>query len=450
MTEIQKDEEEDLIEDEEELILKRGYQKIRSETANPTIETLYRNHQNNELILHPPYQRNFVWNKSKASNLIESLLLDIPIPPIYTSDNGEFEEVIDGQQRLKSIFSFIEGKFPVTNEDFKLSKLKILSELSGKKFRDLDTKLKRDIRRKPLTVIRIRSDSEDFDEESIKFEMFERLNTNITRLNAQELRNCMYRGVYNNKLKNMASLNDFQYILDKPTYQIRMKDVELVLIFCAFCHTNYHQYKGNTKQLLNKDMLRNKEKISHEELKDLEQQFKKSVSLIKTIFDKNAFRMFTLDKISKQGSFGTRLNVGLFEILMYWFTIYEKNKIIPYMDLIREELINLEVHNKTFIDSLTGSGTTSKNKVFAKFEIWGETLKGILGYPQNEPRCFSHKLKKDLWENDPTCKLCGQQILSIDDSEIDHITCYWKGGKTIPQNARLTHRYCNRARGGNN
>ena len=74
------------------------------------------------------------------------------------------------------------------------------------------------------------------------------------------------------------------------------------------------------------------------------------------------------------------------------------------------------------------------------------TLQDILGIAQKEPRCFSLKLKEELYSRDPTCKICDQRIQNIDDAALDHIEQYWKGGKTIPENARLTHRYCNWAR----
>ena len=147
------EDEDNLIEEDEAIILRAGYKKIISEDSNPRIETLYKNYQDGDLVLHPKYQRNYVWDKQKASNLIESILLNISIPPIYTSDNGEHEEVIDGHQRLKTIFSFIEGKFPSTGKDFTLSKLKILTELSGKKFDELDKKLIREISKKRIKVV---------------------------------------------------------------------------------------------------------------------------------------------------------------------------------------------------------------------------------------------------------------------------------------------------------
>lgn len=411
--------------------------------SDPDISTLHRKYKNGELILDPEFQRNFVWDNVKSSNLIESILLKIPIPIIFTFEDEEKEEVIDGQQRLTAIFSFIDGKYP-DGKEFKLSKLKILSELAGKRFKDLDESLQKQIWNRGLPLIHIQESSQ----EDVKFEMFERLNTNITRLNAQELRNCMYRGPYNELIKKLAAKPDFQEILNKHIYSKRMLDSELVLLFFAFYHKNYQLYKGNAKQLLNEDM-RKYRHIGSEETKELEAQFNKSVSLVKQIFGKNAFRICTLDDSTKQVRFDTRkLNQGLFLVLMYGFTPYRKEEIIPVADLIREEMINLQIHDASFLDSLVGSGTNSKEKVIKKIDIWMNTLKGIVGYPSNEPRSFSYDLKKQLFDANPICGLCGQKIVSVDDSEVDHIICYWKGGKTIPQNARLTHRTCNRMRGG--
>ena len=90
------------------------------ESITPDIKTLHANYQEDDLILHPPFQRNYVWNRKKASNLIESILLKIPIPIIYTAEENGKEEVIDGHQRLRSIFAYIDGKFP-DEGDFKLA-----------------------------------------------------------------------------------------------------------------------------------------------------------------------------------------------------------------------------------------------------------------------------------------------------------------------------------------
>jgi hypothetical protein len=73
-------------------------------------------------------------------------------------------------------------------------------------------------------------------------------------------------------------------------------------------------------------------------------------------------------------------------------------------------------------------------------------VEGILKDHKVQTRCFTRKLKEELFAADPTCALCGQAISEVDDSAVDHIEQYWRGGKTIPENARLTHRYCNCAR----
>ena len=70
----------------------------------------------------------------------------------------------------------------------------------------------------------------------------------------------------------------------------------------------------------------------------------------------------------------------------------------------------------------------------------------ILATFSSQPRCFSQKLKQELFDQDPTCTICGNHIQVIDDAAVDHIEQYWRGGKTIPENARLAHRYCNNAR----
>ncbi|MCR5863102.1 DUF262 domain-containing protein [Flavobacterium sp. J372] len=94
--------------------------------------------QDNELALQPEYQRNYVASAQIASRLIESILLDVPIPVIYLAEekDGSYS-VIDGQQRLTSFLSFLDGKFP-NGDEFKLSGLKVLSDLNRKKYNDLD------------------------------------------------------------------------------------------------------------------------------------------------------------------------------------------------------------------------------------------------------------------------------------------------------------------------
>lgn len=86
---------------------------VYTDQGDPEIDSLYRKWEKGILIIQPDFQRGFVWDISRASRLIESILLDIPLPVIYLSQEKDGKEnVIDGQQRLTSFFSFIDGKLP--------------------------------------------------------------------------------------------------------------------------------------------------------------------------------------------------------------------------------------------------------------------------------------------------------------------------------------------------
>lgn len=426
--------------------------KVVSRNINIEIESLKNKRDRNQLILQPEYQRKYVWEKSKASNLIGSILLNIPIPPVFISNENDRWEVIDGQQRLTSIFNYIEDKFPNKNSDgysdFKLTNLKGLpNEFSNKKFKDLPQKYQNYILSKEIPVIVIEGSTN----KEIKFEMFKRLNTGMTKLNNQELRNCLYRGPYNDFIKRMAKYEPFRKIISMPKYENKMIYEELILSYFTFLDMNYQLYKGGLIKLMNKNMEKNRY-IDEKYLKEKEDKFKKSVDIIKMMFeDGQAFRIFSFDKKTNTCGFNNaKINQGLFLILMYWFSMYEKNQIVPYIDILREELLNLQIHDNEFIDSLTGGATNSPEKVMRKFDIWGKTVRNILDLPKNEPRCFSYELKQQLFNQNPTCAICGNKINSIDDADVDHITCYSKGGLTIPENARLAHRYCNQQRGNRN
>lgn len=125
--------------------------------------------------------------------------------------------------------------------------------------------------------------------------------------------------------------------------------------------------------------------------------------------------------------------------------MYEENQIVPNSDSIREELLWRMTHDISFIDTITVT-TDRKDKIHTRFDKWLFSVKEVVGAPKTEPRAFTIQYKKQLWESNPTCAICRQKIHVIDDAEIDHIEQYWRGGKTILANARLTHRYCNRSR----
>jgi len=127
------------------------------------------------------------------------------------------------------------------------------------------------------------------------------------------------------------------------------------------------------------------------------------------------------------------------------FARADKNTVFGNLDAIREAFISLMTNDIDFIDAIE-IGTSEERKVVRRFDKWRNLLQEILGENTKLPRCFSYQLKEQLFNSDSTCAICGNQINNIDDSAVDHIEQYWLGGKTIPENARLTHRFCNASR----
>ncbi len=93
--------------------------------------------------------------------------------------------------------------------------------------------------------------------------------------------------------------------------------------------------------------------------------------------------------------------------------------------------------------------TSSIQAVTKRFDKWRTALQQIIGIQHRERHCFSYSLKREIFDSDPTCQICGQRIQLMDDYALDHIEQYWRDGKTVAENARLTHRFCNWSRSRN-
>lgn len=427
---------------DEETVISQNDNKIFTSTGDLEIDSLHNKQKRGRLVLQPDFQRQYVWDSTKASKLIESAILGIPLPIIYLSEEKDGKEyVIDGQQRLTSFFSYIDGSFP-DGKPFKLTGLNVCTDLGGKKFSDLSEELQDKIRYYKIRAITFQKDSS----ETLKFEIFERLNTGSVQLNDQELRNCLYRGKLNLALKDMAADADFMYICGLKSPDKRMKDRELVLRFSAFFHKTYLNYKAPIRDFLNAEASEKRD-LSDKELQELRTAFKNSCQVIRSLLDKNAFKRFYKGKEGQPNGYWEpkKFNASLYDILMYSFAREDKNKVYQNLDAVREALIALMTEDQEFVDSIELS-TSSVQAVTARFDKWRSTLQTILGIQQKEPRCFSYKLKEEMMASNPTCAICEQRVVSIDDSAIDHVKQYWMGGKTIPQNARLTHRFCNWSR----
>jgi hypothetical protein len=253
--------------------------------------------------IRPEYQRRLVWDTHKQSKFIESLLLNIPIPQIFLfeTDLSRYE-VMDGQQRLNSIIGFY-------NNEFELKGLDKWKELNGYRYSELPEKLQRGIDRRRLsaTVLVLESAKQlDSDAGDIRKLVFERLNTGGQQLNAQELRNCLYAGPFNDMLITVARSRNFAKIWNIPVFEenvdssgqishalarnriySRMLDCEIALRFFAFRHSD--SLKGSVQVMLDRCMYHNKS-ISTEHAQLLANEFSERLSLAYQIFGDHAFK----------------------------------------------------------------------------------------------------------------------------------------------------------------
>jgi len=433
----------------EELTLDKTKRRINTKSSDPEIESLYSKWKRGKLILQPDFQRQFVWDEKKASRLIESVIIAVPLPVIYLAEEEDGKEsVIDGQQRLTSFFAYIDNAFPTKTGEFKpfkLNGLQVFTELNGKHFNELDEQVQDRIRYHEIRAITIKVDSD----RELKFEIFERLNTGAVPLNDMELRNCVYRGRYMALLKELSEDKEFIQLLGIKQPDRRMKDVELVLRFAAFYHATYLKYQRPVRRFLNQDMEKF-QNISRTDADELRRAFKTAVQINRSLFGQRAFkRLYRGDESNPSGCWeGRKFNASLYDVLMGVFCDKDKNQVYGALDCLREGLLDLISSNDEFVDA-TVLGTSDRERVLTRFELGFQRVRMILKEQPRQPRCFSRKLKEELYRADPTCAICEQRIEEIDDAAVDHIDQYWRGGKTIPEKARLTHRYCNMARSRN-
>lgn len=426
----------------------QGERRVYSEKSDPTIEGLYSQFRRGRLALQPEFQRGYVWDDAKASRLVESVLLDVPIPALYLAEEEDgTHSVIDGQQRLTSFFRVFQP-IPLNGREamkLALRSLRVLTDLNGKTFDQWPDDVQAKFEYAAMRVVTIRKESQP----DVKYEIFERLNTGSMGLNDQELRNCVYRGPYNKLLHELSEDSDFQYVLGWKEPDRRMRDVELVLRFFAFQRVTHLNYRSPMKRFMNREM-EDHRFLDQKEVIELRTKFKESVALTKTVFAGTAFRRFVpgSDR-NPNGQWERPLNRALYDVVMFGFAQYPKNQVMPHTDAIREELIWLMSHDQEFENSLR-LATSGVPQVRTRFEAWLASLREIVGQYHEEPRLFKASDKEALYNKSETCawEQCGQKIMSIDDAEVDHIKHYWRGGKTELSNARLLHRYCNRKRGG--
>ena len=305
-----------------EIEIKNARKKIATDGYEMSIGEVLNLYRDDELTIDPVFQRLFRWDLTRKSRFIESLLLGIPIPPIFVyQDPDGVWELIDGLQRLSTILEFA-GELRVTVDDAQalkepseLSGTKLLPSLEGKKW---SLKEKRNsigrgnqiaIKRARLRVEILKSESN----ENAKFELFQRLNTGGAPLSEQEVRNCV---------AVMVNKTFYSWLLEQSTFQPfinttvqteaaieKQAGIELVLRMLAFRHIQYdgrmdvHEYLDDALLRLARD-----KDIDWDEEKE---HFEATFSLLDSALNDKAFRRWD------GGHFKGKFLMSLYEVTGY-------------------------------------------------------------------------------------------------------------------------------------
>lgn len=191
--------------------------QIRTKSLDVSFNELYDMYKDGELAIAPDYQRLFRWDEEKQSRFIESLILEMPVPPIFVieTENGVYE-LIDGLQRISSYLHFRGEKLGDENrESLVLNGCDIVEELNGLSYDELPKTLQIKIKRSFVRMEVIKKESE----KSLKYHMFKRLNTGGELLSDQEIRNCTIR------LLNSDALTFIEDCSQNPDYREVIKKI---------------------------------------------------------------------------------------------------------------------------------------------------------------------------------------------------------------------------------
>lgn len=318
--------------------------KIGSYPSDPTLEGLYIKKQRDEILI-PRFQRGWVWSPTQASKLIDSFLLGLPVPSIFVYKEASGKQiVIDGQQRLKTIWGFFDGVLPDGSPFYLRGVSPQWSGLYYKNLQEVDQIRYRDSILRTVIVEQI-----DPQDTTSIYHIFERLNTGGTGLTPQEVRNCSYHGPFNDMTFELNEYSNWRAVFGVSKPDARMRDLELIIRFFAL---NEGSYFKPMKGFLNAFMGRRQRE------KDLDKYKTIFISTVDTVYDSLGPRPFH----GKRG-----INAAVFDSVMVAFA-----KGLPIRENIKDRYQQL-LMNPDYIDTITAH-TTDNDKVKQRLELAQEVL----------------------------------------------------------------------------
>ena len=342
--------------------------KITPKTTS--LDNIIKRLENEEIDLNPDFQRNGgLWDNSKMSRLIESIILRLPLPIFYFDiSNNDKWIVIDGLQRLTTIKRFIVDK------NLKLTNLEFLKEFQGKKFGDLERNIRRTIEETEIVTYQMEPQTP----KEVRYSVFNRINTGGITLNPQEIRQALNQK--NNGVKLLEEITkekDFKNIVNVTSK--RMVDRELVLRYIAFKKYNYrklNQEKKSLPKLLDETMeIVDTIEFENNEYAVMKTSLLKTLSNLIEIFEKK----YLFNKKLIDNSKIKVLNKSLFEI---WTVLVSDldNKEISRLknkkEILKEKYIEL-LKDQDFNDAVT-RGTNDRKSVVKRFSLLEKLIRSII------------------------------------------------------------------------
>jgi hypothetical protein len=320
-------------------------------TENRTVYDVVRRMQKEQYILDPDFQRDFVWDSTRQSRLIQSALMRIPLPVFYLAEQPDGRVVVvDGLQRLTTFYRFL-------NDRFALSGLaESGAELNGKYFRDLPPKFQTRLEDTNLTLYLIDAKVP----ERARLDIFERVNSGVP-LSRQQMRNCLYVGNATRWLKVQSQSEWFKRATTGSLNPDTMRDREAINRFCGFYLMGANTYKGDMDDFL-RQTLEIMNGMSDEDLDTMTAAFELSMKNNYHVFDRYAFRKHT-----SQNEKRSVINIALFDVMSVQMTKYPESYVRSHKGHIQQLFYRL-MNDDEFSTIITIS-TNSLSRVHRRFEI---------------------------------------------------------------------------------
>ena len=448
----------------------------KPEPSRSSIDDIVRTMQRRRFLVRPSYQRQEVINPTKASSIIESILLDIKLPPIFVyKRNDNINEVIDGQQRLLTILGFIGEKYLSENNEltvsknhsFYLRKLRILKELDGSKFSDLTEEQQGKILDFQLYVIEIdENQNPNFD----PIDLFIRLNDKPypIRVNSFEMWNSWVDNSIIDEIKKLTSnLKPWFYLkqLSRKSDRDRMESEELLtsLIYLDYSLNHSNSYKGlDIFQKTDRINARigNKATITTvfqevSENDDAKKNYFKSMKNIKSFIKKVKFILIdrdvdieiqeflkaeldTLFKANKENKFFRRT---MQDFYILWFVLNDIN-----FEMVKHHRINLKNEIITIFSYMKDIPLENqeKNNGFDVFSKMISDLKDKYKKQERKLKLTEKEKIEFIKEQNNISPYSGAPVFVGDDIEVDHIDSLATGGDDEKNNLQILHKDENR------